>query len=68
MQVTEKADWFIAWAARLLVDEPYLKVPDAMRTSSFSGAKARNTTLIMRVRRKNSQLIKEDKKVGGDIP
>ena len=68
MRISQKADWRIARAARLLVDAPYLKVPDAMCASSFSSTEARNTTLIMRVRRKNAQLVKEGKKEGGDIP
>ena len=57
MRISQKADWRIARAARLLVDAPYLKVPDAMRASSFSGAEARNSTLIMHVRQKNAHLF-----------
>ena len=68
MRVSDKSDWRIAREARLLVDAPYLKIPDAMGASSFSSAKARNFTLIMRVWRKNAQLIKEDKEEGWDIP
>ena len=65
MWVSEKADWPIARAAHLLVDAPYVKGPNSMRASSFSGG---NSTLIMCIWWKNAQLIKEDKKEVGDIP
>ena len=70
MSKKSSVDWRVAKACRILIDAPYLKVPNAMRAANFSSSEANDQTLQMRVRRhlkKVKELEGEDLEVPATV-